>query len=184
MRDPSKSIYEVLRKFKKPIDNTSLIDHLRISFFNVNIGNERLYDINLSFSNIDRSKQYYLGCNLSAPISDSKLPLTTTSSELEYLIKESRLRSIVLSEEEITRNDKMFTVRPISSHSIRNIILRILDTLINNKVEPFLYINSWFQNKSDKDIEDNILKLRNLLESGIVIGNVTMKLTVLGICME
>lgn len=182
MKDPNKSIYEVLRKFKKPIDSTSLIDHLRVRFSCV--GNERLYDITLSFSNIDKSKQYYLNCRLLAPISDSKLPLAITSSELDYLIEEAKILSIVMSEEEIVRYNRVFVVRPISLYSIRSVTLRFLDAIINNKVEPFLYINSWFQEESDKDIEDNILKLRNHLESGIVIGNVTVKLTVLGICME
>lgn len=179
MIDP---IYEIFRRFKKPIDYTSLIDHLKVSFFDV--GNQRLYSISLSFSNIDKSKQYYLNCCLSAPISDSKLPLTTTSSELDYLMKESKILNIVISEEEIVGNDKVFIVRPINSYNIRDITLRILDSIVNKKVEPFLYINSWFQKDSDKETEDSILKLRNHLESGIVIGNVTVKLTVLGICIE
>lgn len=99
-------------------------------------------------------------------------------------MKESKILNIVISEEEIDGNDKVFIVRPINSYNIRDITLRILDSIVNKKVEPFLYINSWFQKDSDKETEDSILKLRNHLESGIVIGNVTVKLTVLGICIE
>lgn len=179
MIDP---LYEALRRFKKPVDYTPLIDHLKVSFSD--IGDQRLYNITLSFSNIDKSKQYYLNCCLSAPISDSKLPLTITSSELDYLIKESKLLNIVLGEEKIVGNDEKFIVRPISLYNIRDITLRILDAIVKNKVEPFLYMNSWFQKDSDKIKEDNILKLRNHLESGIVIGNITVKLTILGICIE